>query len=645
MAFPLINQLAQLLDVDAQDAQHALDFFVRSIKKSAKETGTVDIPGLGILRFEDDLFGFKTEASLALAVNNRYAALETETVHVAVRDSSSDPRIVSENEATGDNLPASLNLEDAEFVSPMTTDATPQVDEHELSISDSFTPGQLDESESDLPLMGELSDSVSGSNVGQDDSYTTLEPQLPSDQTPTASFEDTITPETVELPPDAPVSMKNDYPDFSPEQPPNKEQQDADWSPLFGEMDDQKSTELNDQTLKWLDSEPPVPPSSPFADSREPENSYSTEGEVEDTLFANPQESDFTPLFIDSQEDESSWADVPVEDASGFFDPPKENNIDNFNEPANTESTYTPPVEDFNNDDFLSPTATQIEFDDTLFNTEPFSPDSEDSTVHEQNTDTFFMPNETGIPAVGSTPFEDFSDQFAPVDPQATLDPIEPATPPPAEEPVEMPPKPSRSRYEERRSNQGSSSFALVALILLGVLTVGGAVGLYSGFLPMPAFLQSSSDLSNEEAFTTTTPQDEPPQGTEIVPAVPPTTGESGGETATETPPATASTNNQPTQASQPPAAFERQRIQRAAGGWTIIVASEIQQGNAEALADQYARQFLDQNIPTDVLVTRVNGQVRYRVGVGQFPTRDAAVAMQRRNASVLPGDAWLNQL
>ncbi|WP_456427942.1 SPOR domain-containing protein [Rhodocaloribacter sp.] len=77
--------------------------------------------------------------------------------------------------------------------------------------------------------------------------------------------------------------------------------------------------------------------------------------------------------------------------------------------------------------------------------------------------------------------------------------------------------------------------------------------------------------------------------------------------------------------------------IDRKAGGWTVIVASETSREAAEAAAQPY----LDLDLPVDVLRGVSKGVTRYRVGVGQFAGQAEAEAAIRRLSDRLPPGAW----
>ncbi|MFB3133041.1 MAG: SPOR domain-containing protein [Rhodothermales bacterium] len=84
-------------------------------------------------------------------------------------------------------------------------------------------------------------------------------------------------------------------------------------------------------------------------------------------------------------------------------------------------------------------------------------------------------------------------------------------------------------------------------------------------------------------------------------------------------------------------------RIDRAAGGYTLIVLSSTRRLEAEAAAERFRRRF--STLPVDVLVGELDGVSRYRVGLGQVATVAAAVALRNRLAADLPPDTWVTRI
>ena len=88
-----------------------------------------------------------------------------------------------------------------------------------------------------------------------------------------------------------------------------------------------------------------------------------------------------------------------------------------------------------------------------------------------------------------------------------------------------------------------------------------------------------------------------------------------------------------------PPATGLHGGIDRAAGGYALIVGSAISRTQADAVLQDFA----DRQMPSDVLTsTDAEGVTRYRIGLGQFPTLDAADAMRQEMADQLPEGTWI---
>ena len=82
--------------------------------------------------------------------------------------------------------------------------------------------------------------------------------------------------------------------------------------------------------------------------------------------------------------------------------------------------------------------------------------------------------------------------------------------------------------------------------------------------------------------------------------------------------------------------------IDRAAGGYTLVVFSDFSDSNANSVAATYR----EQGFRTGVLDDQSDGRIRFRVSVGQFSTLDEAVeARDRLAGNGLPEDAWVRRI
>lgn len=76
-------------------------------------------------------------------------------------------------------------------------------------------------------------------------------------------------------------------------------------------------------------------------------------------------------------------------------------------------------------------------------------------------------------------------------------------------------------------------------------------------------------------------------------------------------------------------------------GGWTIVVASELDPDRAEDRLQRFREAIDRDDLTAGVLEGRSGGVTRYRVGIGQLPTQDAAQQLMRDLEGQIPSDAW----
>lgn len=82
--------------------------------------------------------------------------------------------------------------------------------------------------------------------------------------------------------------------------------------------------------------------------------------------------------------------------------------------------------------------------------------------------------------------------------------------------------------------------------------------------------------------------------------------------------------------------------IDRDAEGWTLVVASQPRPGDAKAVLETYQQRFAGENVPVDILTGTSGEEVRYRIAVGQYSSREDALAALEQLQDRLPDDAWL---
>lgn len=74
--------------------------------------------------------------------------------------------------------------------------------------------------------------------------------------------------------------------------------------------------------------------------------------------------------------------------------------------------------------------------------------------------------------------------------------------------------------------------------------------------------------------------------------------------------------------------------------GWTLVVGSFTSTPEVEAALQQYQAR-IPTTVPVNVVPSRVDGIVRYRVTIGRYDTQAEARMAQKRLAGSLPADAW----
>lgn len=197
---------------------------------------------------------------------------------------------------------------------------------------------------------------------------------------------------------------------------------------------------------------------------------------------------------------------------------------------------------------------------------------------------------------------EDWAEEL---DDESTLEPE--GTTPPVEESASPPPAAADENGPTTAQIAGLIASVVLLFAVLGyVLTTQGLI---PGFGPDPQ--------------TASTPPAAP--DTAVTAAAPDT--------------ASATTGNEASEATSP--SSPSQSIDRATGGWTIVVASRTRPGEAKALLNTYRQRFRGEGLPTDILTGETNGQLRYRIAVGQYDTREAAMTARRQLAGRIPDDAW----
>ncbi len=583
----LIEELAKQLDLPTDDVNNALEELVSTIKSDLDNNKPAQLPGVGTFEKDNGVLSFEPTETLAMAVNNRYAALDTEMIQLGFEEPEFS---LSENLQEGNDQEIDQSLIDHIIADDM------------MIADDMNATGLFTDSDDSNPQP----DPIEGFDPFEGD---LLEPALENQNSPTP---DATTPETeVE-----PASMKEEDPNST--NPPNNDPlgSDTEWSPFFEELEGEEFDIDNTIDLSAEDwqADVPAPPPSPFASSSDSSNTnaddlyFDVDADPDDTLFAPAGSIDVE----NPNNEDMSWATAPLDDVTDFFeDDPSMSS--SFGEETDALSAMSA------EDEFFSPVsgAANATPDDTLFApSEPIY--SEDASTEADDT-IFLAPDQTV--------------QAGAADPNAAF-----APPPPAGEaqPDAAPAPPPRSRnpyaYRDERK-KSTSSFPWVAALIGILLVTGGGVAFMQGWIPLP-FGNSDAPATTNNAATPP-PVETQPAPANIDPQPQPATA--GGEISTE------NTTPEETVTPPPPApAMQRIPIDRSRGGWTVVVTSKEQRIEAARIMDNFVDLFGSSQVAVDILPTNDFENTRYRVGIGQFSTRDAASSFMSSSRTSLPEDAWI---
>ena len=86
-------------------------------------------------------------------------------------------------------------------------------------------------------------------------------------------------------------------------------------------------------------------------------------------------------------------------------------------------------------------------------------------------------------------------------------------------------------------------------------------------------------------------------------------------------------------------------RIDRAQGGYTLIVGSNTSQAGAERTAEQFRQRLDGRSLPVDVLQGEARGVTRYRVAVGQVESIEAARELLADLGNAMPDGTWITRI
>ena len=612
MSFSLLEHLAKQLNQPTSDVSAALSDFIEELKTELQTIHSTHIAGIGTFEQKGNEILFTPDEALSISVNNRYGALENELVHA---DTFEDLSQSSENH---------VHRNEENIEKSLLDDILPQ------PISNNF----LEEGSQELPDLGLVSEDENPFDndlLNTDQENSIFSSQKSSNETPNQNGAL-----------DA-ASMKEE------DQNANQSDQESldsntEWSPFFEELEGEEfdiDTTIDLSADDW-ETEFPTPPSSPFSShaTNEQEDLYfDVDAAPDDTLFStsNNANTEVTSTY----DEDLSWAANPLDESTEFFeDDPL---LDSSSLQQGDDNTQQFSAED----EFFSPVTGSVSAqtpDDTLFSTETIY--AEDATQEADDT-IFLAPDQTVQATDARSPGMDgaTNDPYAP--PSAQSNQPGDAADGSSVNPYAYQPSP--------RKSQSSNSFMMVAIGVVGFLLVATLVTYLMGWFPFSGTSTSNPPVvQNAPVSNEATTSSGALNGNQD-PTVPANNGASNADptvnpgvgmaTESTNPPvesAAPTTNVNP--AEQTPV-IQRSDIIRSRGGWTIVVASELQRNSAERIVDDYTVQFSDRQYPVGIITTSINGATRHRVGVGQFTSRDAAVAALRNFAGDFPRDAWLSKI
>ncbi|HMB91605.1 MAG TPA: SPOR domain-containing protein [Rhodothermales bacterium] len=596
MSDTLAEHLADRLDIQPEQTDRLVRTLARLIKTQAARDGQVRVPGLGIFEQQADTLSFEPDPHFAETVNPKYAHLPTVSVALPVSDSflpdEPDPVVEEEApEAQGDTTPT-VEADDVAlpaFSSPP-VEQEDLTEEEEIQREEEFLPASfLDEAEpaeTDTadPFVHDITPPpLPPDKVEQDIFESSAEEEEPAVSDEGVPFED---PEPEEEPVADDEGSTFDEPDFEPASDTETASVFTDETPLEDHADEEDEDFI----------------ASLLAD--EPENLDDEEDEFREGPF--DWEDHEEEAFDDAEPLEDDVYDTLEEESSSFEE-------DTFLEESEP-SAWAPPGTRWTgeNKDQLVPIE-EDETEDAASSLPPFS--LEDTEPNH----TAFAPSP--LKAVPKAPQ---------VKPSATAD--------------DLPPRPpARIRHQKQDSqSSGRSLWPWLLAALLFVVVAGGAYYYFN--LREQPIATNVPPPSTEQPTDTDDPATTPPTEEEPLTQDPATeTDDATDNGATGQPEDEESPSDEETPAEPPPASTGP--IDRAQGGYTLVVGSRGSREAADAGAERIRQTLNDDSIPVDVLQGTVNGTTRYRIGVGQVETTDAALALKQRLGNRIPADAWVTRI
>jgi nucleoid DNA-binding protein len=416
------------------------------------------------------------------------------------------------------------------------------------------------------------------------------------------------------------------------------------------------------------DAEEALPAS--FLDEEEPaETDIPDDAAYTVTPYPLPQEEiehDFSDAFVEEEEEPEAEDEVSAFDEPDLEEEPVFTDETTWEDDADQEdedfiaSLLAEEPEDLDDEDSDSEDRVEEAFEEA----EPSEEDTYAALEQESASfeeDTFLEESEPSAWAPPGTRWTgENKDQLVPIEDDET----EAASPPPIEDTEQdeaifapaplkavpkaaleeppsakgdLPPRPSaRMRhYPQEPEPSGRSVWPWLLAALLFVVVAGGAY-YYFNLREQPIAVNEVPPA--EQPTDADEPAVTPPAEEEPSPEDPTSeTDTAPDDVAEETPPSEETTPEQPPASTGP--------IDQTQGGYTLVVGSRGSQDAAEADAERIRQALNEASIPVDVLQGTVNGTTRYRIGVGQVATTEAALALKQRLGNRISADAWVTRI
>jgi len=598
---------------------------MREVQKRSRRGGGIRIPDLGSFVVQDGELTFSPSDSLARAVNQEYEGLAEEDL------STADPEPASEEENQG---PTTITTGFHRSVTP-----------------DRASSGSTDGADADTDEFQVPSD-PDGADTAEFEAPAEDEPSPPADEEPaTASTEDPSAGASDEIQSESSHgggSSNIDIPSFQPSDPSPPSEPDAsepDASEASSEDSFSESTASESTAPETASSETP---SSETASS-EPASSEPASSEAASSPASSGAESAGTDA--EAPEGEEARREDPPSGSSSLYefasqvpgadDPPSEESADG---PASakedsSEAAPSSPAADDNDDDYDE--SGQIwKSDDPWDFSDASEADESDAasasaeepeTAGEQSEEagSLSRDDEAADFASPESAFAEEGFEMSSSEASASTEAGGPDVPQDAQ-----PAEPDPSSEPERSSS--ASRILVTAVVLLFLGAAGWFVAGQQGLVPAPtAVIGGGGAPASGTAAETVSPEGASAQQTTDPAATQTTDGSASDASAAQTA-ASGSGAGATDDAGS--------RGFRPGGGWTISVASRTDRTAAQSLVERYREQVGD-DLPVDVVEATVNGEPRYRVGVGQFSSRSAARDAMQTYGDTIPSGAWPIQI